>query len=64
MSKSTIARHLGLGSSMVRTSHRSSEGCGFGLRLGLRNRLSKDNLSLTNVLRTSVYSWIFVKKYG
>ena len=29
--------HLNLGSSMVRASHRRSEGCGFDSRLGLRN---------------------------
>ena len=29
--------HLSLGSSMVRASHRRSEGCGFDSRLGLRN---------------------------
>ena len=29
--------HLSLGSSIVRASHRSSEGCGFDSRLGLRN---------------------------
>ena len=29
--------HLSLGSSMVRASHRRSEGCGFNSRLGLRN---------------------------
>ena len=28
---------LSLGSSMVRVSHRKSEGCGFDSRLGLRN---------------------------
>ena len=33
----TSAHHLGLGSSMVRVSHRSSKGCGFDPRLGLRN---------------------------
>ena len=31
-----LARHLSLGSSMVRASNRSSEGCGFDPRLGLR----------------------------
>ena len=33
----TLAHHLSLGSSMVRASYRSSEGCGFDPRLGLRN---------------------------
>ena len=33
-----LARHLSLGSLMVRASHRSSEGCGFNPRLGVRNR--------------------------
>ena len=37
----TLAHHLSLGSSMVRTSHRSSESCGFDPRLGLRNRFSE-----------------------
>ena len=32
----TLAHHLSLSSSMVRASHRSSEGCGFDPRLGLR----------------------------
>ena len=36
------ALHLSLGSSMVRASHRSSEGCGFDPRLGLKNRFSED----------------------
>ena len=34
----TLARHLNLGSSMVRAPYRSSEGCGFDPRLGLRSR--------------------------
>ena len=38
----TLARHLSLGSSMVRASYRSSEGCGFDPCLGLRNRSSED----------------------
>ena len=38
----TWARHLSLGSSMVRASHRSSEGCGFDPRLGLRHRFSEN----------------------
>ena len=38
----TSAHHLSLGSSMVRPSHRSSEGCGLDPRLGLRNRFSED----------------------
>ena len=33
----TLAHHLSLRSSMVRASYRSSEGCGFDPRLGLRN---------------------------
>ena len=37
----TLARHLNLGSSMVRASYRSSDGCGFNPRLGLRNRFSE-----------------------
>ena len=37
----TFARHLSLGSSMVRESQWSSEGCGFDPRLGLRNRFSE-----------------------
>ena len=36
-----IARHLSLGHSMVTASHRSSEGCRFDSRLGLRNRFSE-----------------------
>ena len=38
----TLAYHLRLGSSMTRASHRSSEGYGFDLRLGLRIRFSED----------------------
>ena len=38
----TLARHLSLGSSMIRASYRSSEGCGFDPGLGLRNRFSED----------------------
>ena len=37
----TLAHHLSLGSSMVRASYRSSEGCGFDPRLGLRNNFSE-----------------------
>ena len=37
----TLARHLSLGSSMVRAPHRSSKGCGFNPRLGLRSRSSE-----------------------
>ena len=37
----TLAHYLSLGSSMVRASYRSSEGCGFNPRLGLRNRFSE-----------------------
>ena len=33
-----------LGSSMVRASHRSSEGCMFDPRLGFRNRFSEDRV--------------------
>ena len=33
----TLACHLSLGNSMIRASHRSSEGCGFDPHLGLRN---------------------------
>ena len=36
----TLACHLSLGSSIVRASHRSSEGCGFHPSLGLRNCFS------------------------
>ena len=38
----TLALHISLGSSMIRASHRSSEGCRFDRRLGLRNRFSED----------------------
>ena len=34
----------------------NSEGCGFDPRLGLRNHFSEDNLRLTNVLRTPMYT--------
>ena len=37
----TLAHHLSLGSSMVRASHRSSEGCGFDPHLELRNCFSE-----------------------
>ena len=36
-----LAHHLRVGSSMVRTSHRSSEGCEFDPRLALRNCFSE-----------------------
>ena len=49
----TTVRHLSFGSSMVRAFHLSSQGCGFGPRLGLRNCFPEDNWSLTNVLRIS-----------
>ena len=39
---------------MFRASHRSSDGFGLDPRLGLRNRFSEANLSLTNIQRTSV----------
>ena len=46
----TFARHLSLGSSMVRASHRLSESCRFDPRLGLRNRFSD-----VRVWRTFIY---------
>ena len=46
----TLARHLSLGSSMVRASHRSSEGRGFDPRPGLNNRFSENR-----VWRTFIY---------
>ena len=39
---------------MLTASYRSPERCGFDSRLGLRNCFPKDNLSLTNALRTSM----------
>ena len=42
---------------MVRASQRPSEGCGFDPRLRLRNNFSEDNMSLTNVLRTSKFPY-------
>ena len=44
----TLAHHLSLGSSMLRASYRSSEGCRFDSCLGLRNRFFEEQ-SLTNV---------------
>ena len=38
---SYLYRYNSLGSSMVWTSHQSSEGCGFDPRLGLRNSFCK-----------------------
>ena len=38
---SHLAHHLTLGSWMVRASHRSPQGCGFGSPLGLSNRCSE-----------------------
>ena len=38
----TLAHQLSLGSSMVRATHQSSEGCGFDPRLGLRKRFAED----------------------
>ena len=38
----TLPYHLYLGSSVARASHRTSEGCVFNLRLGLRNRFSEE----------------------
>ena len=40
----TLAHHLSLGSSIVRASQRSSEGCGFDPHLGLRNRFMRTEL--------------------
>ena len=44
----TLAHHLSLRSLMVRASYRSSEGCRFDCRQGLRNRFFEEQ-SLTNV---------------
>ena len=48
MSNLHLTHHLGLGSSMVRASHWSTEGCGFDPHLWLRNhflRIELDDLS-------------------
>ena len=55
------ARHLSVGSLMVRTSHRSSEGCGLDPRLLLRNRFSEVRAWRTFIyppryLQTSTFS--------
>ena len=44
ISEPTLAHHLSLGSSMVRPSNWSSEGCGFDPCLGLRNHFLKIEL--------------------
>ena len=58
----TLAYHLSLGSSMIRASHRSSEGCGFDPRIELRNRFSEDR-----AWRTFIYQKLlplhFISEY-
>ena len=38
----TLGHHLNFGSSIFRASHRSSDGCEFDPRLGLRNRFPEN----------------------
>ena len=61
MSKLHLAHHLSLGSSMVRASHRSSEGCGFDPHLGLGNHflsIELDDLSSLSCYDFVVQSWV------
>ena len=65
MSNLHLAHHLSLGSSMVRASDRSSEGCGFDPRLGLRNHfLSIELDGLSSLLwfifiNVSIIIWVY-----
>ena len=58
MSNFHLAHHLSLGSSMIRASHRSSEGCGFDARLGLRNHFLSIELDDLSSLFVSLINMI------
>ena len=58
----TLAHHLSLGTSMVRASHRSSEGCGFNPCLGLRNHfLSIELEDCSSTSMSSIYFLVLIK---
>ena len=60
----TLAHHLSLGCSMFRTSHQSSESCGFDPNLGVRNRFLRiefdEHSSISQDISDSHISEIYI----